>query len=303
MKPLLARLKGKVINLLEGNPPTVIFEEITVEPEIVETVTIETKSSEQRNLELLKEVLSVPTKYRQEDMMIMFLYEYFDGKSGYESFVDGVGNVYVTKGKAEHYPCVVAHIDTVHEIDTTLTVVQEDNILFAVDENNKRIGIGGDDKNGVYIALRMLQEFDNIKAVFFVSEEIGCLGSRAADGDFFNNVGYAVQFDAPDDYMVTYYCDGTKLFEINSPFYQTAEPIILKHFGDKMQLFKHPYTDVSILKRRFDFSCINLSCGYYNMHSSKEYVKIDVVEDSVELGKELIEALGENLYFFKRIYD
>lgn len=292
MKQLLSLIKQKIINLLERNTPTVLIEDL--EPDIINDNTMAPE-----DLELLKEVLSVPTKYREEDHMIMYLFNYLEEK-GYDTYIDGVGNVYAQKGHAEYMPCVVAHIDTVHNVDLTMRVEQNDNILFAVDETGKKIGIGGDDKNGVYIALRLLEEFDNIKVAFFISEEIGCIGSRASDDEFFANVGYTIQFDAPDDYMVTYFCDGTQLFDKDGKFYKIAEPIILKYFGESMQLFRHPYTDVSILKRKHDFSCINLSCGYYNMHTSDEYVKIDIIERSVNLGRELITALGEKLYFFQR---
>ena len=289
MKPLLSNIKEKIIHLLEGPPPAVVIEEVPKNP----------KEMSAENLTLLKEVLSVPTRFRNEERMIYYLSHYLNEK-GYESYIDGVGNVYATKGQSEHFPCVVAHIDTVHHLDPSLEVVQDDDILFAINQFDQQIGIGGDDKNGVYLALRMLEEFDNIKAAFFVSEEIGCLGSRASDDTFFENVGYVVQFDAPFDYMVTHYCDGTKLFELDGDFYGIAEPIILKYFGEKMQLFRHPYTDVSILKRKHDFSCINLSCGYYNMHSSSEYVKISDIENAFNLGVELIGSLGENLYYMEK---
>ena len=39
----------------------------------------------------------------------------------YDFHIDELGNIYVTKGQiseGEFYPCVVAHTDTVHKIDT-----------------------------------------------------------------------------------------------------------------------------------------------------------------------------------------
>ena len=56
----------------------------------------------------------------KEDLMIEFLSNYLSDK-GYNYDVDEFGNVYVTKGtlnEGEFYPCVVAHTDTVHKIDT-----------------------------------------------------------------------------------------------------------------------------------------------------------------------------------------
>ena len=71
-------------------------------------------------INFLKQVLSIPTKSFKEDLMIEFLSNYLSDK-GYDYEVDDFGNVYVTKGtlnEGEFYPCVVAHTDTVHKIDT-----------------------------------------------------------------------------------------------------------------------------------------------------------------------------------------
>jgi len=165
------------------------------------------------NLEFLKQVLSVPTHSFQEDEMIEFLIEYLSNKK-YKFKIDEMGNIYVTKGVIydnEYYPCVVAHTDTVHAIDTINIKEEylkdskgnESLSLKAYNDQGFPTGIGGDDKCGVFACLQLLEEFDVLKAAFFVSEEVGCIGSKNADGEFFKDVGYAIQFDAPNDYMVT----------------------------------------------------------------------------------------------------
>ncbi len=58
--------------------------------------------------------------------------------------------------------------------------------------------------------MELLKELPNLKVAFFVSEETGCHGSRKADKDFFKDVGYAIQFDAPENWMVTEICMGTR---------------------------------------------------------------------------------------------
>ncbi len=94
--------------------------------------------------------------------------------------IDEIGNIYVTKGEIsdqEFYPCVVAHTDTVHPIDS-INIREEElkdskgNLSFSLkaynDEGNPT-GIGGDDKCGVFACLQLLEEFDTIKVAFFVS--------------------------------------------------------------------------------------------------------------------------------------
>ena len=80
----------------------------------------------ERNYELLKEVLSVPTKTYQEDLMIQFICDWLD-QNNIPYYVDTHYNVYATKQtdeNVEFFPCVVAHTDTVHNIDT-INVTEE----------------------------------------------------------------------------------------------------------------------------------------------------------------------------------
>ena len=71
--------------------------------------------------------------------------------------------------------------------------------------------------------MELLDKFDVIKAAFFVSEEVGCIGSKNANDLFFSNVGYVIEFDAPGDYMVTQYCFGVKLYDFESDFFRKTD--------------------------------------------------------------------------------
>lgn len=253
---------------------------------------------EENKLKRLKEVLSIPTHSREEDLMISYLEEVLTEK-GYDFFTDKHGNIYVTKGKAEHYPCFVAHTDTVHYINHNLKVVElEENgqkILTGVDsETMKPSGIGGDDKCGVYLCLEMLDKLDNVKAAFFVSEEIGCLGSKQADTEFFQNVGYAIQYDSPKGNSMSMSLMGKDLFNKTSDFGDKVSPLILEH--GITDWARHPFTDIWPLMEKFNFSCLNLAAGYYNYHTSTEYVIVDDVQNAFELGLKLHQILGENFY-------
>lgn len=249
-------------------------------------------------LKRLKEVLSIPTKSRREELMISYLKGVLDEK-GYDYTVDRLGNIYVTKGVAEWYPCFVAHTDTVHEINHNLTVIEtNDNgnlILTGIDKvTGKPSGIGGDDKCGVYLCLEMLDHFDNVKVALFVSEEIGCIGSKEADKEFFSNVGYAIQYDSPEGNSMSMSLMGMDLFDKEDGFGQKVSPLILEHGIDYWA--RHPFTDVKELLQKFNFSCLNLAAGYYRMHSSNEYVVVNDVQNAFELGLKLVEVLGYQKY-------
>jgi di/tripeptidase len=256
----------------------------------------------ERNFELLKEVLSVPTKTYQEGLMVEFIVNWLD-KNNIPCYVDQFNNVYATKQTDEnisYFPCVVAHTDTVHNLDT-INVVEEqlpnaqDEIKLALKAYNNKgepTGIGGDDKCGVYACLELLKELPNLKAAFFVAEETGCKGSFNADPEFFINVGYAIQFDAPENNMISEYLMSKPMFNRDSEFFNIGGRLITEHFPGDTQYHRHPYTDIFPLNQNFGLSCFNISIGYYNYHTRNEYVVVEDTYNGIKVGKLMIEELG-----------
>jgi di/tripeptidase len=255
-----------------------------------------------RDYELLKEVLSVPTKTYLEDLMIQFICDWLD-KNQIPYYVDTFYNIYATKETDEDikfFPCVVAHTDTVHTIDT-INVREEmlsdaqGNVklsLKAYNDNGEPTGIGGDDKCGVFACLELLKELPNLKAAFFVAEETGCKGSFNSDPHFFENVGYAIQFDAPENNMISEFLMGVPMFERNSKFFEVGGRLITEHFPSDTKYHKHPYTDIYPLHKSYNISCFNISIGYYNYHTKHEYVVVEDTYNGIKVGKMMIEELG-----------
>jgi di/tripeptidase len=227
-------------------------------------------------------------------------------------------NIYVTKGtlnEGEYYPMFISHTDTVHNLVDEIVVKEEYLLrpytfgkdfgneqtlcLKAYDKNDKPTGIGGDDKCGIFICLELLKQLDKVKIALFVSEETGCHGSKMVNLDFLKDVGYCTQYDAPGDHLISYSCMGTVLFDIESDFYKIAYNAISEGFHNEMMVQSHPYTDIMMIKQKSDLSCINMSCGYYNMHTSNEFVSIYDVERAIVAGKNMVEKLGLKKYEFK----
>jgi hypothetical protein len=266
-----------------------------------------------QDISLLKEVLSVPTKTYQEQRMVEFLVDWLT-ENKIDHYVDDKMNVYATKQETSelpedfYFPCVISHTDTVHNIDTiNIKEMMLPNAqgqmkpsLKAYNDSNFPTGIGGDDKCGVFACLTLLKELPNLKAAFFVSEETGCHGSRAADPKFFTNVGYGIQFDAPENWMITEKCFGQILFDRDSEFFTKVDEVLTEGMiNEDMEYMVHPYTDVYALRSKFDFSCVNFSIGYYDYHTKNEYVVIEDVFNGIEMGRKMIQSLGYKLHFKK----
>lgn len=239
--------------------------------------------------------------------MVIDFIEKFCINNKYNFEKDFKGNIYVTKGEAQYYPCVAAHMDTVHKdqielVDKYFSL----NILEVIDGgltflrainpvSGTPTGIGGDDKCGVYICLELLKKIDNIKAVFFVEEECGMLGSKNLSQGFFKDVGYLLQFDAPTKNWFSYSCSGTPLW--SKEFFDNVSPVLKEHSIDNISI--DPFTDVVQVRKYFDFCCAVLPTGYYNQHTKEEFVIEEHTLECVEIGKKFIDCLGENKYIFK----
>jgi putative aminopeptidase FrvX len=63
-----------------------------------------------QNLKLLYSLYNIHSPSGNEDKMIAFL-SYILKKQSLEFTTDKCGNIYVTKGVADTYPCIVAHMD------------------------------------------------------------------------------------------------------------------------------------------------------------------------------------------------
>jgi len=156
------------------------------------------------------------------------------------------------------------------------------------------VGIGADDKAGIFVCLNLLQRFEHIRAVFFATEECGCVGARKADARFFDGVAYVMEFDCPSRNMMSYTSSGVRLFANDGDFIKTATPVLQKHGTTLWQ--HHPYTDIMAIRNRFPISCLNLSCGYYNWHAPNEFVSLRDVPLAIEQGAALVSTLDHVRY-------
>ena len=145
--------------------------------------------------DFLAKVMKVQSTSYQTQRMAKFICKTLKSDGlGYTK--DRYGNIYVAKGDADIYPTMVCHIDTVHEINNNARIVQAGDKMFSIDSTNcHRIGIGGDDKVGIYITLCCLRQFDNFKAVFFLDEEVGCVGSSQSNFEFFEDSSIVLECD------------------------------------------------------------------------------------------------------------
>jgi len=200
------------------------------------------------------------------------------------------GNIYITKGRAVSYPCIVSHTDSVHKIidDEDYTIIADNN--YAIGFNKllmQPTGCGGDDKVGIAICLQALLDFDNIKIAFFKDEEVGCIGSYEANLDWFKDCRFVLQCDrrGNGDFVNTIY--GTQL---QSKAFKRDVSYLLKKYNYKPT--DGMLTDVYALKQLgLGVSVANISCGYYNPHDDNEIVVFEDVYNCYSLVCDIINKM------------
>ena len=213
---------------------------------------------------------------------------------------DSVGNIIATKGtvgEEEYYPCVVAHMDTVHEIEEgygifTRTDKQDGHEILSALINNIPAGIGGDDKCGLFACLHVLDTFEKVKVVFFTKEEGLCYGASRIDLDEFIDVGYIIELDrwGREDFI----CKNFSNRFVSDEFQETIKDE-KKKYGYKNE--SGLTTDVvELFQRNVGVSCVNMSCGYYNHHTNDEYIDVNQLYNAILFLCDMVTVLGNKRY-------
>ena len=240
-------------------------------------------------MELLKQLYKIISKSGMEGKIKSFMLDCLkDVPLSVET--DEIGNLFITKGVADRYPCVAAHLDEIHEPCEREVVVEGDKI-YTVDRLWNRVGCGADDKNGLWVILNLLHSEPVLKVALFVQEERcygipGCRGARACDLSFFDDAKYVIECDrkgASDVVSVgkgeTHLCD---------PDFIPAD--LLQKYGYEM--VPGGKTDVVELKMRgLEIPVCNVSCGYYYAHKNCEYTIFTELKNCLAFVSELISII------------
>lgn len=247
------------------------------QPKVVQVPLLEISEEErEQRVNLMRDIFDVQAESYNSIAMQTFIKNWIWALNDdtIQLFNDNLGNIYVSKGEAKTYPCIVSHMDTVHKIIPTKDyfVLESDTEFWAVDlSTRKNTGIGGDDKCGIYTCLDNLKNEKVIKVAFFVDEEVGCVGSRACYMEFFENVSFVLQADRRGYQDVASDIMYTEMFGID--FLDKIQDILTIY---KRELTEGGMTDVMQLAHNgLQVAMANFSCGYYNPHSRDEYVVID----------------------------
>lgn len=196
----------------------------------------------------------------------------------YEPIV-GDGFVYAT---GDIPILLVAHMDTVH---TSIPSQIYCDLLQKVVWSPQ--GIGGDDRCGVFMILKLLEKFKP-HVLFTEDEEKGCIGaSKVVNQILKPDVKFIVELDRRgSDDCVFYDCENKKFQEY------------IESFGFKTAIGS--YSDICILSDEWDIASVNLSSGYYDEHTRYEYIKLNDMEKTLERVTKILEDEESEYYDYQR---
>lgn len=179
-------------------------------------------------------------------------------------------------------------------IDKPLVVAHSDQVkhkpLSILTETNKKIygnsNLGADDKNGIWIILNLLIEYPDLNFIFSTEEEIGgnIKNLLYTEEENLYNIPYCLVFDRKGKSDIV----GASNDYCSMAFDNDVEKIG-KSYGFKSSW--GAWSDCDELREYIN--CCNISCGYYQAHTIKEYtVKKDLI-NALEFGKSIIDNIAE----------
>ena len=240
-------------------------------------------------MDLLKQLYTISSKSGNEGAMKTFILKCLECVS-LSIKTDRIGNLYITKGNAEKYPCVAAHLDEIHSPCKREVIIEGDRI-FTVDSLWNHVGCGADDKNGLWVIINLLHSEPILKVALFVQEErtgdiAGCRGARACDLSFFNDVKFVLECDRKGSSDVVS-IGKDELVLCHQDFIPQG---ILRRYGYEM--VKGGKTDVVELKMRgLQIPVCNISCGYYDAHKNSEYTLFPELQNCLSFVRDVLKSI------------
>lgn len=222
---------------------------------------------------LLKHLYSINSKSGNEQALKKFIVNRISSLP-ITIHQDAFGNMYLVKGETDTYPCLAAHLDEVH-LPSHRYIQETNGRLWAIGDEQYPIGTGADDKNGIWVAIQILETTTiPIKVLLTVQEEkdgemSGCRGANHCELSWFDNVKYIIECDrrGKSDLVTTGKRKDTLIRLCDDDWI----PLRIQeeyHYSP----ITGGSTDVVTLKSKgLTIPVCNLSCGYYNAHNDGEY--------------------------------
>jgi putative aminopeptidase FrvX len=210
--------------------------------------------------------------------------------------VDHYGNLLATKtiGNGEGATVLLsAHMDTVRGVLADRKVLENNGIF-----TSSAGALGADDRAGIAIIMEVLRNIDKlsfegtVKVAFSREEEIGCVGSGKIDPKWYEDVNLAIVVDRRGNRDIVVGCGGAFCSDEVGHFMENCSALQ----GMNYQAVEGGISDAMTFSEN-GVNSVNLSAGYMNEHTEREYV---VFADMCDTARLILQVFGViNNHFHK----
>ena len=240
--------------------------------------------------DFLLELFRIPSMSTKEDRMKSYVEKRLT-RMNIPFETDDYGNIYNITNK--DMPMLNAHMDTVQDeddVELASFIKIRENVLSGYGV------IGGDDKCGIYVIFKLLEEIPTLNFLFTVEEELGCVGSgyfvkNQKNNKELDNVLYCLTLDRKgnEDILCVNNSYGSKEFQE-----------VLHDAGKEFNYSPSTGTMCDADKLNDFFSCCNLSSSYYNAHTKDEFVLLDGLQQTYEYVHKIVTTVKEKFPLAKK---
>ena len=188
-------------------------------------------------------------------------------------------------------PLLSSHIDTVNFNRIVFPKVSKDGIIKSrLRWNSNAIGedeltgspIGGDDRCGVAIMLHLLSRKIPAVYLFCDKEEVGCMGSEEF---LYSSCEYLLS-------RCSCYIGLDRKGKQDAAVYTYESQSLLnivKKYGYEKKLGS--VTDIAIIQDEYPKAAVNLSVGFFNEHTTMEYIDVSAFEYTALIVPKLLDSV------------
>jgi putative aminopeptidase FrvX len=252
------------------------------------------KSLKKELISIFNDLVPMYVPSGAEDQMVIYASTALGG-AGFEVIVDAAGNIEATRGYtgATKLVAINAHTDTVQGANDAGIAKGAGGALYnwMRDEFiSEGYMIGGDDKCGVAVALCLAKHTDlPMKIVLTTGEEIGGLGMKSLRKEAWDNVAFCFTVDRMHgNDLISRYCGRPCA---PKEFVSAFTKIAKRNVGVVYVDTSGSWADTASIS---DYvPAVNLSAGYYNPHTSNDFIKCDEMYKTMMSVKAAIENQTE----------
>lgn len=214
--------------------------------------------------------------------------------------VDDSGNILATKtcgnGKGSTI-MLSAHMDTVRGVLVDRKLIVNDKYI-----HSDKGALGADDRSGIAIILSVLKTinkfgFDGtLKIAFSVAEEIGCVGASKINKEFYKDVDLAIVIDRRGNNDIVVGCYNAFCSNEVGNFLENVSSSIKSDW----KCVEGGISDAVVFSES-GINSINLSCGYMNEHTAKEYLNTEDMFKTYKFIIAILKNVNKNHKKFKGV--